>query len=134
VQLDRSALLAGRVVVAFTFPDERPGNRRYWLLVEHGDAEVCYSDPGGEPDLMVEARSLAFVDWHRGERSWQDVLRSGDVKLIGPTWLRRSFPPGTVCRSPQCDSRITSTGHRVRQSPGSLVLASPVSRWHGLFR
>ena len=92
VQLDRSALPAGRVVVAFTFPDERPGNRRYWLLVEHGDAEVCYSDPGGEPDLMVEARSLPFVDWHRGCRTWRDVLRSGDVKLTGPTWLRRSFP------------------------------------------
>ena len=92
VQLDRSALPAGRVVVAFTFPDERPGNRRYWLLVEHGDAEVCYSDPGGEPDLMVEARSLPFVDWHRGKRTWRDVLRSGDVKLTGPTWLRRSFP------------------------------------------
>ena len=40
-------LPAGRVVVTFTFPDERPGNRRYWLLVEHRDAEVCYSDPGG---------------------------------------------------------------------------------------
>jgi DNA-binding HxlR family transcriptional regulator len=92
VQLDRSALPPGRVVVAFIFPDERPGNRRFWLLVEHGDAEVCYTDPGGEPDLTVVARSLAFVDWHRGERSWRDVLRSGDVKLIGPTWLRRSFP------------------------------------------
>jgi hypothetical protein len=92
VQLDRSALPAGRVVVAFTFPDERPGNRHYWLLVEHKDAEVCYTDPGGEPDLMIEARSLAFVDWHRGERSWRDLLRSGDVTLLGPTWLRRSFP------------------------------------------
>ncbi|MBX7435015.1 helix-turn-helix transcriptional regulator [Mycobacterium sp. Y57] len=92
VQLDRSALPDGRVVVAFTFPDERPGNRRYWLLVEHHDAEVCYSDPGGEADLIVEARSLPFVDWHRGERTWQSVLRSGDVKLTGPVRLRRAFP------------------------------------------
>jgi DNA-binding HxlR family transcriptional regulator len=92
VQLDRSALPSGRVVVAFTFPDERPGNRRYWLLVEHGNAEVCYTDPGGDPSLMVEARSLAFVNWHRGERSWRDALRSGDIKLNGPAWLRRSFP------------------------------------------
>lgn len=92
VQLDRSALPAGRVVVAFVFPDERPGNRRYWLLVEHGDAEVCYSDPGGMPDLFVEARSLAFVDWHRGQRSWRDVLSSGEMRLTGPAWLRRAFP------------------------------------------
>jgi DNA-binding HxlR family transcriptional regulator len=92
VQLERSALPPGRVVVAFTFPDELPHNRRYWLLIEHGDAEACYSDPGGEPDLRVEAGSLAFVDWHRGARSWRDVLRAGDIKVTGPTWLRRSFP------------------------------------------
>ena len=92
VQMEQSALPAGRVVVALIFPDERPSNRRYWLLIEHGEAEACYSDPGGEPDLVVEAGSLAFVDWHRGERSWRDVLRSGDIRLTGPTWLRRSFP------------------------------------------
>lgn len=92
VQLNRSALPPGRVVVALIFPDERPSNRRYWLLIEHGDAEACYSDPGGEPDLIVEAASLAFVDWHRGERSWRDVLRSGDIEVTGPAWLRRSFP------------------------------------------
>ena len=90
--MDRSALPPGRVVVALVFPDERPSNRRYWLLIEHGEAEACYSDPGGEADLVVEAGSLAFVDWHRGERSWRDVLRSGEVRLTGPTWLRRSFP------------------------------------------
>jgi DNA-binding HxlR family transcriptional regulator len=92
VQLDRSALPPGRVVIAFRFPDERPNNRRYWMLIDHGDAEVCYSDPGGEPDLTVEAGSLAFVDWHRGVRSWHDVVRSGDVRLYGPASLRRSFP------------------------------------------
>ena len=36
VQMDRAALPAGRVVVALTFPDEAPTNRRYWLLIEHG--------------------------------------------------------------------------------------------------
>jgi DNA-binding HxlR family transcriptional regulator len=92
VQLDRSALPTGRVVVAFSFPDERPTNCRYWLLIEHGDAEVCYSDPGGEPDLLVVAHSSAFVDWHRGARSWHSVLKSGEITLNGPAGLRRAFP------------------------------------------
>lgn len=100
VQLDRTALPADdRVVVAFTFPDERPGNRKYWLLVEHGDAEVCYSDPGGDPDLRVEARSLPFVDWHRGARSWSDVIRSGDVTVHGPKDMRSALPRWN-CRHP----------------------------------
>ena len=92
VQLDRSALPPGRVVVAFFFPDERPANRRYWMLIDRGDAELCYSDPGGQPDLSVEARSQPFVDWHRGARTWAQLLRAGDVQLTGPARLRRSFP------------------------------------------
>jgi DNA-binding HxlR family transcriptional regulator len=92
LQLDRSTLPTGRLVVALIFPDERPANRRYWILIEDGDAELCYSDPGDDPSLTVEARSLAFVDWHRGARTWAEVLRSGDIRLSGPAWLRRSFP------------------------------------------
>lgn len=99
VQLDRAALPTGRIVVGFTFPDEAPANRRYWLLVQDGEAEVCYSDPGGEPDAEVVARSRAFIDWHRGARSWSDALRRGDITVRGrravvralPTWNRR--PP-----------------------------------------
>jgi DNA-binding PadR family transcriptional regulator len=92
VQLNSAALPTERVVVALTFPDERPGNRRYWLLVEQGHAEVCYSDPGGVPDLFVRARSRAFVDWHRGARSWRNALKSGDIQVTGPATLRRAFP------------------------------------------
>jgi len=90
-QLDRSKLPAGRIVVAFTFPDEAAGNRYYWLLVENDDAEVCYADPGGNPDLHVEAESLAFVDWHRGALSWSSARRDGRITITGPSHLARAF-------------------------------------------
>lgn len=90
-QLDRSKLPEDRVVVAFTFPDESPGNRHYWLLVEHGDAEVCYSDPGVEPDLHVSAGSLDFVDWHRGALPWSAALRDGRITVRGPRHLVREL-------------------------------------------
>jgi DNA-binding HxlR family transcriptional regulator len=86
-QLDRCRLPEHRVVVAFTFPDEPPGNRYYWLLVEHGDAEVCYSDPGGDPDVHVRASSMAFVDWHRGALPWSAAQRDGKVTVTGPRHL-----------------------------------------------
>ena len=58
VQLDRAALPAARVVVALIFPDEAPTNKQ---VLAAGRARrrgsVRYSDPGGEPDLTVEARS-----------------------------------------------------------------------------
>ncbi|OBK25244.1 winged helix-turn-helix transcriptional regulator [Mycobacterium asiaticum] len=91
-QVDASALPEGRVVVAFLFPEERPTNRRYWILIEGGSAGLCRSDPGGRPDLTVEAKSQAFVDWHRGAQPWRDVLRNGDVTITGPPELCRAFP------------------------------------------
>jgi len=92
VQLDRSELPDGRVVVGFTFPDQPTGSRRYWLLVDHGDAEVCYEDPGGIPDAEVVATSTAFVDWHRGALAWSSAVRAGDIVVDGPRWLARALP------------------------------------------
>ncbi len=90
-QLDRPKLPEGRIVVAFIFPDEAAGNRHYWLLIENGDAEVCYADPGGAPDLYVEAESLAFVDWHRGALSWSSARRDGRITVSGPPHLARAL-------------------------------------------
>ena len=90
-QLDRSKLPDERTVVAFVFPDQPATNRYYWLLVEAGDAELCYSDPGGEPDLVVTAESLAFANWHRGVLTWGSALRSGKITTAGSTKLRRSI-------------------------------------------
>ena len=90
-QLDRSKLPWRRVVVAFVFPDERPANRYYWLLVERGDAELCYADPGGDPDLYVEAESRAFVDWHRGALSWSAARRDDRIVVTGPERLARAL-------------------------------------------
>ena len=92
VQLNRAALPQPRTVVAFTFPDQPPGNRYYWLLIEQGDAEVCYSDPGDAPDLDVQAESLAFVDWHRGALSWSAATKTGRIKVSGRRELVRVFP------------------------------------------
>ncbi|MEQ6903441.1 helix-turn-helix domain-containing protein [Nocardioides sp. YIM 152588] len=91
-QLDRAALPAGRVVVAFVFGDQPTGNRRFWLLVEGGDAEVCYTDPGGEPAVTVEADSAAFIDWHRGRLPWGRALRSGRIAVHGDRRVARDLP------------------------------------------
>lgn len=92
VQLNRETLPDVRALVAFNFPQEAPGNRYYWLLVEQGDAELCYSDPGGDADVSVTAESLAFVDWHRGRLAWGDALRSGRIEVTGDREIARQVP------------------------------------------
>jgi DNA-binding HxlR family transcriptional regulator len=91
-QLNTSALPVRRTVVGFTFPDERPSNRRYWLLAENHAAELCYSYTGGPVDVDVVAQSKAFVDWNRGARSWTELLRSGDLAVSGNVDVARALP------------------------------------------
>jgi SCP-2 sterol transfer family len=92
VQLDRTALPAGRVVVAFVFNDQPRGNQRFWLLAENGAAQVCYSDPGGEPAVWVHAESAAFIDWHRGRLPWNQALRSGRIEVHGDRRVAAQLP------------------------------------------
>jgi DNA-binding HxlR family transcriptional regulator len=106
VQVDPSSLPDERTVVAFRFPDQPAGNRYFWLLVEDGRAELCYSDPGDEAAALVVAESGAFVDWHRGALSWSTAVRSGRIRVSGrrhvvralPGWNRRPKLPTTARR------------------------------------
>jgi DNA-binding HxlR family transcriptional regulator len=90
--LDTTALPERRVVVEFTFPDEAPTNRRYWLLAEHGAAEVCYSHPGGDADVFVTAGSEAFTRWHLGQIDWRRALADGSISVTGPRRLANAVP------------------------------------------
>jgi DNA-binding HxlR family transcriptional regulator len=98
VQLDRERLPSERTIVAFTFPDQPPTNRCYWLLVERGDAELCYADPGGDPDVAVRASSTAFVDWHRGVSEWGQLVDAGQIEVTGPSRLVLDLPTWNLRR------------------------------------
>lgn len=90
--LDPDTLPERRVVVEFTFPDEPPTNRRYWLLAEHRSAELCYSHPGGEPDVYVAADSEAFTRWHLGLLDWRRAIADGAITVSGAPKLARAVP------------------------------------------
>lgn len=92
VQMNDEILPHERTVVSFAFPQEPPANRYYWLLVDGGTAELCYSDPGGEADLDVTAESLAFVEWHRGRLDWWKAARQGRIDVCGDRALARALP------------------------------------------
>lgn len=89
-RLNQDNLPARRVVVRFDFRD-RP-KHRFWLLLEHGEGEVCRSYPGFEEDLIVTADSDWLARWYMGRASWSQVLRSRHVRVDGPSALARAFP------------------------------------------
>jgi hypothetical protein len=79
------------VVVRLDFTGFRP-HERYWLLVEHGEAELCKIYTGLDEDLFVTAEAEAFVKWHAGQLSWAEAIRDSRIRLDGPSWLVRAFP------------------------------------------
>lgn len=85
-------LPAGHVTVQVNFVDQPLKNRHFWLVLDRGDIELCVSDPGFAPDLIVSTRTEAFARWWMGQFSWAAVLRAGDVSLDGPRVLARAFP------------------------------------------
>ncbi|MGB7424340.1 MAG: helix-turn-helix domain-containing protein [Ornithinimicrobium sp.] len=91
-QLNRDALPAQRVVVVFRFVDQPPAHRTYWLLAENRDAHLCYTDPGGEPALYVEAQTRCFLEWHRGQLSWSRALKSHGITVSGDPTLAANLP------------------------------------------
>jgi DNA-binding HxlR family transcriptional regulator len=99
--LARERLPERRVVVRFNFTDQLEEARHLWMLVEHGDAEVCKHHPGFDEDLIVETDGKTFAHWHLKHLEWADALRSGRIRVTGPralgralpTWNRRGFSP-----------------------------------------
>jgi hypothetical protein len=57
-----------------------------------GVAVMAAMLPLGSAAVSVEARSQAFVECHRGARTWRDVLRTGDITVSGRPALGRAFP------------------------------------------
>ena len=63
--LRRDRLPDRRVVIRLDFTGFGP-HERYWLLLEHGEAEICKTYPGLDEDLYITADAEAFVKWHAG--------------------------------------------------------------------
>jgi DNA-binding HxlR family transcriptional regulator len=89
--LRRDRLPDRRLVIRFDFTGRRR-NERYWLLIEHGDTEICKTYRGRDEDLFVTSEAEAFVKWHAGQLSWADATRTRRIQLHGLSWIVRAFP------------------------------------------
>jgi hypothetical protein len=89
--LRRDRIPDRRVVIRFEFTCPKR-HERLWLLIDHGDTEICRTYPGLDEDLDIVAEAEAFVEWHAGQLSWAEALRSQRIQLHGPSWLVRAFP------------------------------------------
>lgn len=97
--LDFEKLPQTQTVLAFTFCDVEPAGRNWWIVAEPGgEVDLCDFDPGFPITVTASSTLRTMVHVWRGDISWSDALRSGDLDVTGsrqacralPHWLKRS--------------------------------------------
>jgi DNA-binding HxlR family transcriptional regulator len=86
------------IVVHFRFTDAPEGERRWWLVVDKGSANLCRDDPGEDATLIVESTVLALTEVWTGDRDADDLIRERRLRVTGTArdardlwrWLGRS--------------------------------------------
>ena len=94
-RLNIERLPSDRVVVLFEFrgvPKAWETLRRFWLILQRSDIDLCLKDPGFEVDLLVDADLAALTRVWMGDVRFLDAMRSRLVRLEGPSVLIRAFP------------------------------------------
>jgi DNA-binding HxlR family transcriptional regulator len=94
-RIARDRLPDRRVVARFGFtgvPRSYRGPRTVWLLLERTEVDVCVHDPGLDVDIDVEADLATMAGVWLGDVGFDAALRSGRVRLQGPSRLTAAFP------------------------------------------
>lgn len=85
-------LPTGKVVIQFFFPDAPSGSKRWWLVFDRGDADLCSHDPGFPVDLFLESSLLTMTQIWMGDMSFKHALRTGGVQVDGASALVGNLP------------------------------------------
>jgi DNA-binding HxlR family transcriptional regulator len=78
-----------RAVVQVDITDRR---RVFWLVIEPGDASVCYTDPGFAIDAVMSADLASLYRVWEGEIDLLDAMRQGLLDLQGPRRIVQGLP------------------------------------------
>jgi DNA-binding HxlR family transcriptional regulator len=87
------------IVINFRFRDARREEKTWWLVVEHGVADLCRDDPGRELTLVVDSTVRALTEVWTGDSTPREALRSRELRVDGAAqdaeslwrWLGTSF-------------------------------------------
>jgi DNA-binding HxlR family transcriptional regulator len=80
-----------RVVMSFMFQDMPSNRRAYWLVVDHGEVDLCVKFPGFDIDLAFVTTSKVMADIWMGYSSMKKAIREKKLSLAGAGALKSSI-------------------------------------------
>lgn len=80
------------VTVQFVFPGLPATDRFFWLVADAREVDLCVTDPGRDPDLVVEADLRALTEVWLGDTRFADAVAAQRIELRGPPLLVGRLP------------------------------------------
>ncbi len=80
-----------RCIVHFIYPELSQGRKSWWLVIEGGEVDLCYVDPGHEVDLYVTGSLRNMTSVWMGITTLKSELDAGTITLSGDKALARSM-------------------------------------------
>lgn len=89
----------GRTVVYFYFRDAPQAERKWWLVVENREADLCRDDPGHDVTVNVDSTVRALTEVWTGDTEPDREIAAGSLAVQGAgrqgqmlwRWLGRSM-------------------------------------------
>ena len=69
--------------IQFQYPELSPTKQNYWLVVDGGEVDLCYYDPGFEVDLLVRSPLRTMTAVWMGVAILRHEIDSGRIELDG---------------------------------------------------
>jgi DNA-binding HxlR family transcriptional regulator len=80
-----------RTVISFFFLDMPSKKRAWWLVIEHGEVDLCLKNPGFDVDLEFRTRSKSLADVWMGYSTFSKEVRNKTLSITGSRELKNSL-------------------------------------------
>jgi DNA-binding HxlR family transcriptional regulator len=87
-RVDPSVFPDRRVTVCFEFTDVPEGKKRWWVVNDRGNVDLCPKDPGFPVDLYLTTDIRTMIAVWFGKLTWEAGVRCGRIEVIGPRQLQ----------------------------------------------
>ena len=80
-----------RCTVMFTYPELSANQKSWWLVIDHGEVDLCAVNPGYDVDLYVTGSLHAMTSIWMGHSTLKTQISTGNIELTGDKTIARSM-------------------------------------------
>ena len=82
-------LPGAETVIRFAFTDMTE-KANWWIIIRHGDVDICDQDPGKDVDVFFTTTVRVMVDIWTGRTTYRKAVANDNLSIIGPVGLTRN--------------------------------------------